>query len=444
MRAILGLLFVRTLGRPGGGLSALDPPVPEAATTGSAWTPLPAAARDLIATARVVIVEDLPPNVALLERMMKAIGVGEVTSVSDPRDAVAQSVAAAADLVLLDWHMPGMDGAAVLTGLRRAFPPEVYLPVIVLTADESSAVRDRALSLGANDFLTKPFDLSEVALRVHNLLATRALHQQVYRANTGLRADLDRRAEKERREAAEHAAKARRVDAAFAEDALSMVFQPIVNLRTKEVLGVEALARFACEPARPPNEWFDEARDVGRALELELAAIRMALDALDEFPVDDFMSVNVSAETIAAPAFEELLQRYPGHRVVLELTEHSVVDEYAALTASLDALRERGVRIAVDDMGAGYSGLRHVLRLRPDILKLDIALTQDIGEDPARRALATALVTFAREVRATIVAEGIETAAELETLSRLGVHLGQGYHLGRPAPAGATPSGAIP
>ena len=126
------------------------------------------------------------------------------------------------------------------------------------------------------------------------------------------------------------------------------------------------------------------------------------------------------------------LPAHPCERIVLELTEHARIDDYAGLERALNALRFKGVTLAIDDAGAGYSGLQQIVRLRPDILKLDMSLTRDIDTDPAKRSLAAAMVHFARETRAEIVAEGIETVAEMEMLRSLGVHRGQGYLLGKP------------
>ena len=130
----------------------------------------------------------------------------------------------------------------------------------------------------------------------------------------------------------------------------------------------------------------------------------------------------------------EALSRVAGSRIVLELTEHTRIDDYPALLEALDELRQHGVRIAVDDAGAGYAGLQQILGLRPDIIKLDVDLTRGIDTDPVRRALAACLVRFGEDTNSVIVAEGIETAAELETLRQLGVPWGQGYLLARPGP----------
>ncbi len=134
------------------------------------------------------------------------------------------------------------------------------------------------------------------------------------------------------------------------------------------------------------------------------------------------------------PQLHHLLDGADCSRIVLELTEHVPVEDYDAVNAGLRPLRERGARLALDDTGAGYAGFRHLLGLRPDVIKLDISLTRDIDQDPVRRALAGALVTFAAEVDAKVIAEGVENQAELETLEHLNITWVQGYHLGRPAP----------
>jgi EAL domain-containing protein (putative c-di-GMP-specific phosphodiesterase class I) len=210
---------------------------------------------------------------------------------------------------------------------------------------------------------------------------------------------------------------------------------PIVDLATGRIVGAEALARFASEPGRGPNEWFAEAIDVGLGADLELAAVRVALQGLDAMPGDSFVSLNVSPQTAISSSLARIIREVPGRRVVLELTEHTQVEDHKALVEALDALRDTGVRVAVDDTGAGWTGLAHILRLRPDIIKLDTVLTSRIHADPVRRALAASLVSFAGDIGALIVADGIECDEELATLRALRVPWGQGYHLVRPGPS---------
>jgi EAL domain-containing protein (putative c-di-GMP-specific phosphodiesterase class I) len=224
-----------------------------------------------------------------------------------------------------------------------------------------------------------------------------------------------------------------RIEGALGPDQLSIVYQPFVSLDSMEIVGAEALSRFAGSPDRPPNEWFDEASQVGLLAPLELSAVALALSRLDELPAGSFMSVNVSPATAVSAQFVEILDALPADRILLELTEHTQVADYGVLSERLAGFLSRGGRVAVDDAGVGYAGLHHILSLRPDVIKLDIALTKGIDTDPARRSLASALVRFGSEIDATIIAEGIETRGELEVLRELGVDWGQGFFLARPA-----------
>jgi len=220
---------------------------------------------------------------------------------------------------------------------------------------------------------------------------------------------------------------------------LTMVFQPIVDLSGARVAGFEALARFSPQPCRSPDAWFADAVEVGLGLELEMTAITAALEALEAVPGHAYLSINASAETACSAALAAALTEVDLSRVVLEITEHAAVANYEALSAALRPLRVAGLRLAVDDAGAGVASLHHILELAPELIKMDITLTRGIDTSPARAALATALVSFGRATQAAILAEGIETTAELDTLRGLGVSYGQGYLLGRPGPLPAAP-----
>jgi EAL domain-containing protein (putative c-di-GMP-specific phosphodiesterase class I) len=243
-------------------------------------------------------------------------------------------------------------------------------------------------------------------------------------------AQVGHRAANERRTATTIA----RVRAAAGGEGLSMVFQPIVATASHRPVGFEALARFDGTPRRGPDAWFADAAAVGLGVELELAAVRLALPALPHLPAQAYLALNVSPGSVLSGRLDDALGSVAGDRILLEITEHQMVETYDGLEDALRHLRRRGVRIAVDDAGAGYASFRHILRLRPDVIKLDMTLTRDIDTDRSRRALACALIGFARETGSTIVAEGVETTAELATLRRLGVDAAQGYHLGRPGP----------
>ena len=225
-----------------------------------------------------------------------------------------------------------------------------------------------------------------------------------------------------------------RVRRTIADDQLRTVFQPVVDLDDGEVVGYEALTRFPPDPPIAVGDWFTAAADAGCGTDLELAAARRAITYLPRIDGGCFLAVNVSPRTATTTELADVIRASDPRRVVLEITEHAPVDDYAALGRALDELRKLGVRLAIDDAGAGFASLRHVLRLTPDLIKLDLSLVHRIDADPLRRALATSLITFASEAGATIVAEGIETRFECDTLVALGVRFGQGFHLGRPEP----------
>lgn len=215
--------------------------------------------------------------------------------------------------------------------------------------------------------------------------------------------------------------------------AITIFHQPIHDLSTGEPVGVECLARFPNTTRRGPDVWFEDAERVGLGVELEMAAVRAALETLGHLPPGKYAAINVSPATILSGALDQALVGVDTGRLIIEVTEHQQVADFAVLARKLVALKDK-VRIAIDDVGTGYSGLRHIVDLKPDILKMDMSLTRDIHRDPARRALTGALVQLARDIGCKLVAEGIETAEERDTMAQLGVDLGQGYLFARPLP----------
>ncbi|MGA3214934.1 MAG: EAL domain-containing protein [Acidimicrobiales bacterium] len=223
-----------------------------------------------------------------------------------------------------------------------------------------------------------------------------------------------------------------RVDRFLSGRGLTHLFQPVYDLTSRKCFAVEALARFAGQPKRTPDLWFAEAHAMGVGVELEVVSVKGALASMSQLPDDVVLCVNAGPEAIVSDEVRELLATCQSRRIVMELTEQAKVDDYSRLLHALKQLHLMDVRLAIDDTGAGFASLAHILKLGPDIIKLDRELTSGIDHDPVRCALATALVSFASRLGAEIIAEGIETAAELEALQGLGIRYGQGYFLCRP------------
>ncbi|BCJ56180.1 hypothetical protein Asp14428_76550 [Actinoplanes sp. NBRC 14428] len=241
------------------------------------------------------------------------------------------------------------------------------------------------------------------------------------------------------RELQEHHAAARverAVRSLFDADGLRMVFQPAVRLSDGVPTAVEALARFDHELFPTPDRAFAAASRFRLGVDLELLAVRRAFAFLPAVPADMMMCVNLSAEALLDDRVQRALLAHADRRIGLEVTEHTQVSDYLALISVTERMRAAGIRIVVDDAGAGYASLKHILQLRPNVIKLDLTLVRDVDTDASRQALARSLVSFARDIGAILVAEGIETPAELEMLRRLGVDYGQGYLLARPASLG--------
>jgi diguanylate cyclase (GGDEF)-like protein len=217
-------------------------------------------------------------------------------------------------------------------------------------------------------------------------------------------------------------------------DGIAIAVQPIVNVPETSLHGYEALARFQTGGTQSPLHWFALADEFGLRDELELACLRAALGLFTRRPAGTVFSVNLSCPLLLDVRTERLLSGCSSlSGLILELTENSLVEDSPGMHARISELIGRGARFAVDDVGAGYSGLRQLTTVRPSYLKLDRSLISAIDEDPDRGALVSAMLGYARQTGSQLVAEGVETEAELETLAQLGVRLVQGFYLGRPA-----------
>jgi EAL domain-containing protein (putative c-di-GMP-specific phosphodiesterase class I)/AmiR/NasT family two-component response regulator len=381
---------------------------------------------------RILVVDDNRANLALMGALLEGAGYQSVLLEQDPTRVVELLGSFQPDLILLDLHMPGMDGLDILRAMSDVVAPEDFLPVIVVTADSTTETRRLVLGAGAKDLLIKPVDVIEVVQRTANLLQTRHLNRQLRLSNRSLNERLRRQEAHEREARDKHERLRNRIQDVLRGRRLTSVFQPIVDAAEGTIVGVEALTRFAAEPVRSPDQWFADAAAVGLGYELEMAAIRSALDRQAALPAGAYLSVNCSPDVLLDPGLVALADEIDPARVVLEMTEHTAISDYGSVQTQLAFLRALGFRIAVDDAGSGFASLTHILQLKPDIIKLDSELIRNIDGDPAKRALATAMINFAGEMGAELVAEGVETEAEFWTVRRLGIRTIQGYLLGRP------------
>ncbi len=361
---------------------------------------------------------------------LELVGVAE-----DAQQAIELARSNKPDVALLDVKMPG-GGPRAAREIRACSPRTA---VLAFTAHEDERSIREMLAAGACSYLVKGTTPGKIveAIQASANGGTVLSGEVAYRVVS----ELASRFEQERQADQHSMAWEERIGRVLSgEEELAIVFQPIVDLGTGRIVGLEELARFTSEPVRSPDVWFAEAALVGRSFELEMVAVEAAIASLDRIPPDVFLSVNVSPEAIASPRLGRILDPIPRDRVVLEITEHAPIKDYPKLRNAIMYLRSCGVGLAVDDAGAGYASLRHILQLMPDFIKLDIAITRGIDTESSHRALAKALVAFAREIEATIIAEGVETLTELATLRSLGATLGQGFYLGEP---GALPGSYV-
>ena len=326
--------------------------------------------------------------------------------------------------------MPGGGGKAAARAIGK-LSPETKL--IALTGQDDRSTVFAMLQAGVVGYLVKGGTVEEILDAIRGAAEGRGSLSAGVTADViqGLAGELGARYRtNERRRLRERRIRRVLTD----EQAFTMAFQPIVSLRDRKLVGAEALARFAGPPRRTPNLWFEEAVEIGLGEELELHAVRKAVRALSLIPRDLYLTVNVSPRTLAGKGFFTLVSEVDGSRLVAEVTEHAPIADYDRLGEAVGRLRQLGVRLAIDDAGAGFASLRHILKLTPDAIKLDLTLIRDIHRDPAKRVLAAGLISFAHASQVTIIAEGIERAAEAKVLVELDADQGQGYYLGRPGP----------
>jgi len=377
--------------------------------------------------ATLIVADDEPHVVEYLCTLLELEGFVVVGTAADADGAVQLAHHLEPDAALLDLRMPG--GGLEAARLIGSLSARTKIVIFSSFADESDLMP--LLQAGIDGYVIKGspperlLDAVDAALAGEQYLAPRV--------NRFAMAQLSNRLLAEEQVAMRGMRLRQKIGAVISSSAFSVVFQPIIEMHRDTAVAAEALARFG-ERGRSTAQWLGDADVAGLRVPLELALARAALSELSNLDPKLAMAVNVSPATIVSGRLHEVLTGVPVERVVLELTEHARVDDYAAVRKGLDRWRARGLRLAVDDAGGGYSSFSHVLELSPELIKLDASLVRDVHSSPHRKALVRAVIGFADEMGVRVVAEGIETEAELVELRRLGVHLAQGFHLGRPRP----------
>ena len=372
---------------------------------------------------RVLIADDEPEvRDALAGFLAHAPGLEVVGLAADADQAIAIARAQRPDVAILDVRMPGGGGPRAAREILRRLPT---VRVVALSAYGDPGSVLRMLRAGAVGYLPKGRPADELLALVRG--------RDGNAGPAALEAWAARFRDQERREM-ERRRWTRRIRGVVARGGPAMAFQPIVDLVTGQPLGFEALARFP-GTSSGPAAWFGAVARVELLVELELAAVRRALSRLSDLPHPFFLAVNASPETVRSPCFADAVRsgEHP-ERVVVELTERAEGRDLAAVAGALEGLRRHGVRMAIDDLASDLGASEVLALLRPDLVKLDLSLVRGIEADPLRGRLVSALAALAAAMGAGVIAEGIETVAELRALRELGVPLGQGFLLGRPRP----------
>jgi len=398
----------------------------------------PTAPRSDAAPIRVLIADDDPRLLSLLRVAIAAEPGIEIVAEVETADGIGTVVARTRpDVAVLDVMMPGGGGAQAARRIRELSPATRI--IAYSGSDQRDALIDM-LTAGASGYVLKSDQTSELvrsikeAARGGVVVSGHVVAEAVEEVVRRLRSEADAAtADRVIREDIE----------GFIDGELRMVFQPILHLQGRQAWAIEALSRFGHGPDAAPTRWFAAAWEVGLGPELELAAVRAATHAVMAYRGDALLSVNLSPETLLTTDLEPHLGNVPPDRLVIEVTEHAPVEDYEAFRSAVRGLRDRGAKLAIDDAGAGFASLRHILELDPDVIKLDVSITQGIDVDVARQRMAAALISFAAHGGSLLVAEGVETPGHARALRDLGVRLAQGYYLGRPGPIEAIHERAV-
>ena len=366
---------------------------------------------------RVLLVDDDRPMRTALARLLEHAGFAPLTagSVDEAKRILADETI---DVIVSDINMPGSSGLQFLADVRDQ---DASLPFILMTAAPQLESAILAVNLGAFRYLMKPVDLAELEATVRKAGLARSFARLQKEALDAVRS-----------EDAARATASRLVDEAMA--GLWMAWQPITSHKGTQLFAFEALLRSDEPQLSNPEVFVTSAQRIERGRELSRRIRARVAESIQGFPDGALALVNIVAEDLADPDLVDPAAPLSAHasRVVLEITERTKLDASLNLPTRVKQLRAMGYRLAVDDLGAGYSGLSSITQLEPSIVKLDMSLIRDIHESMTRRAVVASMVILCQSMNIQIIAEGVEKPEEAAALWDLGIELTQGYLFGRP------------
>jgi EAL domain-containing protein (putative c-di-GMP-specific phosphodiesterase class I)/ActR/RegA family two-component response regulator len=368
---------------------------------------------------RVLVCDDDPEVCSLMERLLNRSGYETVT-VQTTQLAIERVRAGGIGVVVTDILMPGSTGLDLLKEIRIV---DAELPVILVTGTPTADTAVQALRLGATGYLSKPFTgatLSAEVGRAERMRRLALLRRELKRTND----TIDLGAIQDDMQT--------RFDSAL--DKLHLVFQPIIRWSTREIYGYEALMRSAEPAASNPGVILELAEQLNGVRRLGRCVRQKAADTVHELPAGALLFVNLHARDLIDDSLYDPAAPLAQHakRVVLEITERANMEGISDLEGRLEKLSAMGYRLALDDMGAGYSSLSSLATIEPDIIKIDMTLVRDVHQSPMKQRLVSSLAKVCSDLGVVIVSEGVETVAERTTLEQLGCDLFQGYLFARP------------
>ena len=379
-------------------------------------------------TRRVLLVDDDTDVCHVFSRALRERGFA-VDTVGDGASAVARFLAGKFDAVVSDINLPGLTGVELLRKVREY---DLDVPVLLVTGQPSLETAVQAVELGAYRYLQKPIDpddLVGVVGQAADLCQLARVRRQLADCISDAPPQVGDRAGLEAR-----------FDRAL--EALFMLYQPIVDASERRVLGYEALMRSGELSISHPGALLDAAERLDRMVDLGRAVRRKAPQPLSQAPADCLLFVNLHARELSDDLLLSQDSPLAEHatRVVLEITERARLEQVPNVLSRIHRLREVGYRIAIDDIGAGYAGLTSWATLEPDVVKLDMALVRDVHLNETKRKLVGSVVQLCSEFGMLVVAEGVESAEERDSLLELGCRYFQGYFYAKPSPPFVVPT----